>query len=56
MLQRLDFPQEIFIRGRLLAFSMLPYAGIDSKWDIFMSNFQLAVQKFSKTLLCGNLP
>ena len=56
MLQRLDFPQEIFIRGRLLAFSMLPYAGIDSKWDIFKSNFQLAVQKFSKTPLCGNLP
>ena len=56
MLQRLDFPQEIFIGGRLLAFSMLLYAGIDQKWDIFMSNFQVAVQKFSKTLLCGNVP
>ena len=51
MLQRLDFPQEILIRGRLLVFSMLLYAGFDSKWDIFMSNFQLAVQKFSKTFL-----
>ena len=55
MLQRLVFPQEILIRGRLLVFSMLLYAGIDSKWEIFMSNFQLAVQIFSKTLLCGDV-
>ena len=55
MLQRLVFPQEILIRGRLLVFSMLLYAGIDSKWEIFMSNFQLAVQIFSKTLLFGDV-
>ena len=56
MLQRLVFPQEILIRGRLLSFSMLLYAGIGKQWDIFKSNFQLAVQKLSKTPLCGNLP
>ena len=56
MVQRPDFPPDIFTCRQLLAFFTLLYAGIDLKLDIFMSNFQLTVQKFLKTILCRNVP